>query len=60
MFSVCDPRRPSIPELVEECCNLTRWRMTDEVKVALETIKQSKKGGSKEKKKVGVNETLDR
>ena len=45
-------RRPSIAELVEECCTLTRWRMTDEVKEALEAIKQGKKGVSKEKKKV--------
>ena len=40
-------RRPSIAELVEECCSLTRWRMTDEVKEILEKIKSSKKNPSK-------------
>lgn len=52
-------RRPSIAELVEECCTLTRWRMTDEVKEALEAIKQSKKGVPKEKKKVAADEWSD-
>ena len=44
-------RRPSIAELVEECCSLTRWRMTNEVKEILEQIKSSKKNPSKEKEK---------
>lgn len=44
-------RRPSISDLIQECCTFTRWRMTDEVKEALDMIKQMK-SSSKEKKKV--------
>ena len=43
--SVClISRRPSISEILQSGCEMTRWRMTEEVKVALDYIERKEKG----------------
>ena len=46
LYSLLTVRRPSIGDILQSGCEMTRWRMTEEVKVALDYLERREKGGT--------------